>query len=83
MQAKSEYIAKSKHISELWSDYYISILPTYAFKYEDGDKYMSSQFAIQIEKQEKDIYIKCLENNGEYPLPPPIDKSNGYSYYYH
>ena len=32
---------------------------------------MLTEFAIQIEKQEKDIYIKCLENNGEYPLPCP------------
>ena len=73
--------AKSKHIARLWRDYYVSKLPEYAFKYEDGDKYMSTEYAIDIEKREKNIYIKCLENNGEHPLPPTIDKSNGYSHY--
>ena len=74
--------AKSRHIANLWEDYYISKLPEYAFAYEEGDKYMRSEFAIRIENQQKDIYIKCLENNGEYPLPPTTNKSNGYSYYY-
>ena len=72
---------KSREIAGLWRDYYISKLPDYAFKYEDGDKYMSTHHAIQIDKQEQDIYIRCLENNAEYPLPPHIDKSNGYSHY--
>jgi len=72
---------KSRYIASLWKDYYISMLPSYAFKYDEGEMYVSTGFMVGIEKKIKDIYIKCLENNGEYPLPPPIDKSNGYRYY--
>jgi hypothetical protein len=63
-------IAKSKRIANLWEVYYKNLLPDYAWAYEDGEKYIRTQYMVEIEKQTKDVYIRCLENNGEYKVPP-------------
>jgi hypothetical protein len=65
-----EIIRKCQDIAWKWREYWISQLPNYAFKYEDGDKYVHREFMIDIEKQERNLYVQCLEKLGEYPMPP-------------
>ncbi len=60
----------AQKISNAWYFYLIDNQPMYAYAYEDGDRYVRAEYMIQIENQVKDIYIKCLENNGNYNMPP-------------
>lgn len=63
-------VSKCKHIANLWKEHYISQLPGYAWAYEEGEKYIRTHFMVEIENQTKSIYIKCLENGGNFELPP-------------
>ncbi len=63
-------VQKSKRIMYAWREYLESRLPSYAFAYEEGDRYVKAEYMIRIEQETKDIYIKCLENGGFYDMLP-------------
>ena len=59
-----------RKISYEWKKYYVSQLPDYAYKNEDGMRFVSLRHMDPITKRVKDIYIQALERMGDYPLPP-------------
>jgi hypothetical protein len=75
-------VIKSKNICAAWKKYFVGTLPEYAWSYDEGDIYVRQSFMIQIEQKVKDVYIKCLENNGVYDLPPTFIESEEYKLYY-
>ncbi|BCS82776.1 putative ORFan [Cotonvirus japonicus] len=60
-------------IADAWEEYLITILPNHAFAYDEGEKYVRSEFMIAIEHQIKHIKSQFKKNNYEYPIPPIIN----------
>lgn len=67
---RNEYLSESKnkeHVQNCRAKSYtyqkelIDALPSYAFAYEDGDKYVRREYMIQIEKQVADKYAYLLD----------------------
>lgn len=72
----TDSITKSKNIRAAWRKYYIATLPKSAWAYEEGELYVRSHYMIEIEQKEKDIFIACIENGGNYKIPPIYVESN-------
>lgn len=62
---------RCRKISDAWYFHYVNNISESCYQYDpEGCRYIAQQYMIPIEKKVERIYIECLENEANYPMPP-------------